>query len=390
MKRFGVQSALLVALSFVLGMSEYIIIGILNDLAATFDVSITKVGFLVTSFAFIYALATPIVTVMVGKHRLYNALTLLFIVFTIGNILTALAPNYTILNISRIITAVVSGPAVSISITFAAFIAPPRKRAWLVSWVFSGFSVASVFGVPLGTWMSDHWGWRVVFWIIAGITIILMILVSRSLPKELTQGPATRIIEQLAIFKDKRIMLGILLPTLNLAGVYVVYTYLRPLAVSGLHFSDNFVTVVLFAYGFAALLSNQISGRIANQEGLKTMEKVYLFQGLSLLLLPLFFDFKWIALLDLFVLGFTMYLLNSPIQIFYMGVAESSYPQSMVLSSSFNSIFSNLGIAIGSATGGGLVSSFGLKSLGIGGAVYTAIALVVLLVLNHHLRQNEY
>ncbi len=390
MKRFGIQSSLLVALSFVLGMSEYIIVGILNDLSASFNVSIAQAGFLVTSFAIVYAIATPIITLMVGRHRLYHVLTLLFIIFTIGNVMTALAPNYLILNISRIITAIVSGPAVSIAITFAAFIAPPEKRAWLVSWVFSGFSVASVFGVPLGTWMSEKWGWRTVFWVIVILTIILILLISRSLPKGLTQGPATHLRDQLAILKDKRILLGISLPALNLAGVYVVYTYLRPLATTGLHFNLSAVTIILFAYGFAALLSNQVSGRIANADGLKTMVSVFILQGISLVVLPFLFNFKWVALLDLLILAFTMYLLNSPIQIFYMGIAETAYPQSMVLSSSFNSIFSNLGIAIGSATGGTLVSSLGLHSLGLGGAIYTIAALSVLLILNHYLANHNY
>lgn len=383
MQSFKTRSFILVAIGFILGMSEFIMVGILNDLASSFHVGIASVGLLVTLFAIVYAIATPILTIMVGSHRLYRVMILLLIIFIVGNVLTAIAPNYAILTISRILTAIVSGITVSIAITFSAVIAPREKRAWLVSWVFSGFSIASVFGVPLGTWMSGTFGWRSVFWLIVIISIVFTILFVLSLPRDVRQGKMDHFTQQLAIFKDKRILLGILLPTLNLAGVYVVYTYLRPIIVSGINFPESFVTPILFVYGFASLASNQVSGRIANYDGLKTIEKVYILQIVALIALPLLFKLSWLALIALVILGFTMYLQNSPMQLFYLEVAETDYPQSMVMASSLNSIFSNLGIAIGSATGGVMVSSLGLSSLGFGGAVYTVLALVILITLNH-------
>ncbi|AQW20784.1 MFS transporter [Lentilactobacillus curieae] len=382
MKKFGTRSFILVAIGFILGMSEFIMVGILNDLSASFHVGISDVGFLVTLFAIVYAIATPILTILVGSHRLYRVMILLLGIFIAANALTAIAPNYTILTLSRILTAIVSGITVSIAITFSAVIAPREKRAWLVSWVFSGFSIASVFGVPIGTWLSDKFGWRIVFWLIVVISILFTILFMLSLPTDIRQGKMDHFTQQFAIFKDKRILLGILLPTLNLGGVYVVYTYLRPIIVSGLGFPTAFVTPILFVYGFASLASNQISGRLANYDGLKTMTKVYLLQIVTLVALPLLFGLPWIALISLIILGFTMYLQNSPMQMFYLEVAETDYPQSMVMSSSLNSIFSNVGIAVGSATGGLMVNATGLKSLGIGGAIYTIAALAVLVVLN--------
>ncbi|WP_268913337.1 MFS transporter [Lentilactobacillus sp. SPB1-3] len=383
MQSFKTRSFILVAIGFILGMSEFIMVGILNDLASSFHVGIASVGLLVTLFAIVYALATPILTIMVGSHRLYRVMILLLIIFIAGNVMTAVAPNYLILTISRILTAVVSGITVSIAITYSAVIAPREKRAWLVSWVFSGFSIASVFGVPLGTWMSGKFGWRTVFWLIVGISILFTILFSLSLPRDVRQGKMDHFTQQLAIFKDRRILLGILLPTLNLAGVYVVYTYLRPIIVEGINFPGAFVTPILFVYGFASLASNQVSGRIANYDGLTTMQKIYVLQIVALIALPLLFKLQWLALVALIILGFTMYLQNSPMQLFYLEVAETDYPQSIVMASSLNSIFSNLGIAIGSATGGVMVSSLGLPSLGFGGAFYTVLALIVLVTLNH-------
>nr|WP_260162332.1 hypothetical protein [Lentilactobacillus buchneri] len=188
--------------------------------------------------------------------------------------------------------------------------------------------------------------------------------------------------EQFSLFKDPRILLGICLSILNLGGVYVVYTYLRPIVTSGLHFPTSFVTPFLFVFGLASLFSNQYSGRLANRDGLKSMVTVFVIQALTMLAISLLFGLPWAALAALIIMGLTMYLLNSPMQIFYLAVAEKDYPQSMVLASSLISIFNNVGIAVGSATGGVLFNHLGLKSLGYSGAVYTVVALAILIVLN--------
>src|SRR5699024_5548158 len=141
-KKFKRQSFVLILLAFVLGFSEFIIVGILDDIAQQFSVKISVVGYLVTIFALVYALSTPVVTSLL-KSNLYCALLVLMGIFTLGNLLTAIAPTYAVLVISRIVTALVSGTAISLAMTFSTAIAPLERRAWLVSWIFSGFSIAS-------------------------------------------------------------------------------------------------------------------------------------------------------------------------------------------------------------------------------------------------------
>jgi len=135
MKKFRIQSFVLILLAFVLGFSEFIIVGILDDIAQQFSVDISVVGYLVTIFALVYAVSTPIVTSLI-KSNLYRALLLLMGIFTFGNLLTALSPTYSVLVISRVVTAIVSGAAISLAMTFATVIAPLERRAWLVSWIF--------------------------------------------------------------------------------------------------------------------------------------------------------------------------------------------------------------------------------------------------------------
>lgn len=381
MKEFKIQSFVLILISFILGFSEFIIIGILDDLAKEFSVSVATTGYLVTIFALVYAVSTPIITSTL-KNNLYHAMVVLALIFTFGNALTIFAPNYTILVISRIIVAIVSGSLVSLSMTFATVIAPMPKRAWLVSWIFSGFSVASVFGVPLGTWISTTLGWRFTFITITLLSIITVFLIIKTLPHNLMQEKQGHVLQQFVIFKDPRIYLSVFIQTCSLAGVYVFYTYLRPIFSKTLSFNTGVITFLLTIFGVMSLISNQASGRIANNKGLRSMPLLYIIEFIVLITMPLWLQNTWLGTVDIMLVGILMYLVNSPLQLHIMGVAENDYPQSLVLASSINSIFSNLGISLGSAAGGLVVSNFGLNNVGIGGAAFTAFALISTVMLN--------
>ncbi|USS85191.1 MFS transporter [Fructilactobacillus myrtifloralis] len=385
MKSFRTQTLILIAIAFTLGMSEFIIIGVLGDIAHTFHVSFAQVGFLTTVFALIYAISTPILSLLIGKRPLKQVMNIVLGIFICGNVLSFLAPNFMVLTISRIITALVSGITISITITFATHIAPLTKRAWIVAWVFSGFSIASVFGVPAGTWLSGLFGWRLIFLLIAGLALLVLGCFELALPGTLRQQPVQHFSEQFHILTDRRILLGVLIPVFNLGGVYVVYTYVTPILTNHFGYSLSFVTIFLVLYGIASLLSNQYSGNLAANHGLQRSLKFYSLQLVALLLTSLCFNVAWVVMGAILIMGFTIYLAGSTLQLFYMSIAEADYPQSLVLASSFNPIFSNLGIAVGSACGSFIVGSLGMAALGFGGAALTAGGLFTTWYLTHHL-----
>lgn len=387
MKKFKRQSFVLILLAFVLGFSEFIIVGILDDIAQQFSVKISVVGYLVTIFALVYALSTPVVTSLL-KSNLYCALLVLMGIFTLGNLLTAIAPTYAVLVISRIVTALVSGTAISLAMTFSTAIAPLERRAWLVSWIFSGFSIASVFGVPLGTWISTTFGWRDTFYLITAVSVVTMILVVKELPHDLEQPQSKGSGGQFVIFKDPRILLSVAVAMFSLAGVYVFYTYLRPILSHTLNYAPSLITVMLTVYGLMSLFSNQYSGRIADHGGLRVMPIVYLLEILALGLMPLFLHSQIVGTIDIMMVGALMYLINSPIQLHILGLAEREYPQSLVLASSLNSIFANFGISLGSAVGGLVVTNFGIQNVGLGGAIFAALTLVCVLWLNREIARK--
>lgn len=386
MQKYRIQAFLLISVAFILGFSEFIIIGLVDPLAQQFGTSQSSIGLLVTSFALVYAFSTPIINLFVGSKLLHRVLIGLLAVFELGNLGTALAQSYEMLTLTRIITAIVSGAIISIVITFGAVIAPREKRAGLIAWTFSGFSIASVFGVPLGTWMSTYVGWRSVFFLITLLGAITTVLLYFVIPHTVRQGKAVKFKTQLQILGDHRIQLGLLTPMLNLAGIYSMYTYLSPIILDKLHFQLDWLTPMLFAYGMMSLFSNLLSGRLADNRGLQRMPWVFVTQTVFLLLLPLLLQERILGLLGLMILGLTMYLNNSPIQMHFMDIAEHDYPQSMVIASSFNSIFANVGIAIGSAAGSWAFESFGLTAVGPTGAVFALMALVVSISLSRLLK----
>ncbi|KRL13740.1 major facilitator superfamily protein [Schleiferilactobacillus perolens DSM 12744] len=212
MTTFKFRSYVLILLAFVLGCSEFIIVGVLDDIASQLHVGVSTVGLLVTIFALVYAVSTPFVNALVRQHRFYNFILILMAIFIFGNILTAFSSTYLVLVIARVVTAIVSGPLISIALTFANEIAPMDKKAWLVSWIFSGFSIASVFGVPIGTWISTLAGWRMSFVAITVVSVLTFILMLPSLPKDLRQhakkSQSGNKQGSLALFKDRRIQLG--------------------------------------------------------------------------------------------------------------------------------------------------------------------------------------
>ncbi|WP_373880124.1 MFS transporter [Levilactobacillus brevis] len=375
---------LLTATAFILGFSEFNIIGVLNDISLEFQVSVSSVGYLVTIFALVYAISTPIFTTLIGQHRLLRVLLGLMSIFTLGNLLTVFAPSYTILTLSRIIIALVSGVAISITMTFALKLAPKERRAWLIAWVYSGFSIAAVLGMPIGTWVSEHWGWRISFLVITLLSLILLAMLAVYLPNQLRQSQEQEVGlgSQLVIFKDWRILLGVLIVIFNFTGIYIIYTYLRPIFVTGMDIPTALITPLFMAYGFMTLGSNQFSGRLAAHSGLTKMPRIYGILTIALACLPLGLHLTWLGLTIIFIMGFSMYLINSPIQLHFLGITEQDYPQSMVLAASLHSIFCNVGIATGSAIGGLLVAHGGLVSVGPGGATFIIITLGLTLILN--------
>lgn len=388
MKKYRWQAIVFVLVAFMLGCNEFIVVGVLSDIAREFRIPVATVGYLVTIFATIYAISTPFITILTNRFSRYKTLMTLMVIFLIGNTLSGFAMNYGVLLLSRVVTAMVAGAIISLIMTFASTIAPREKRAGLVSWIFAGFSIASVFGVPIGTAISTSYSWHDAFYLISIISAITCVLLGWLLPRKVEQVQGS-IKNQLVLLKDRQIYVGIALVLFTAATMYAYYTYIRPLLTTALGFSTTSLNWLLFLIGIMSIISNRLSGVLAERNGLRVMPRFYVADVCLLALLPVALNSKIIGLGVLLALSLIVTILNSPIQIHFLNIAEQDYPQSAVLASSLNSIFFNFGISLGSATASGMLGTVGLTHISWGAAGYAAISLVLAVMLNRVIKHHQ-
>ena len=391
---FNLPVTILVALSFMLGMSEFIMVGILPDIAAGLKVSEVTVGNLVSLFALVYAPVTPLGSALSARFPRFATHLTLVGVFLLGNVLCAFAPNYGVLVIARILIALVSGTLVAIAMTYAPDVTTERYRTKFIAWVFSGFSIASVVGVPVGTWVANVFGWRWAFHLVNVLTVVLIVLMVIVLPRN-SHIVKIGFLPQFRLFFDRRIQLGVLDVVFGAAASYVFYTYLTPIMRDEVHVPERYLSVGLVIFGAACLWSNLYGGKLADRgRGVEPLTHIRPIYCAHAVLMASLIVAHWVPVygaLLLVVLGMFMYLQNSASQVLYMDVASQSHPGSLNLAASLNSMSFNIGIALGSAVGGVVNGHVGLMWLGPVGALFLLCAIAITTMLRPFVaREREF
>ena len=389
---FNLPVVILIASSFMLGMSEFIVVGILPDIAADLKISEVTVGNLVSLFAFVYAPVTPLGSALSARFPRFATHLTLIGIFLAGNILCAFAPNYAVLVVARIMIALVSGTLVAVAMTYAPDVTTDRFRTKFIAWVFSGFSIASVVGVPVGTWVANTFGWRWAFHMINVLTIVLIIGMVMVLPRN-SHIVKIGFLSQFRLFFDRRIQLGVLDVVCGAAASYVFYTYLTPIMRDEVHVPEQYLSVGLVIFGAACLWSNLYGGKLADRgRGVEPLTHIRPIYCAHAVLMASLVVAHWVPVygaLLLVVLGMFMYLQNSASQVLYMDVASQSHPGSLNLAASLNSMSFNIGIAIGSAVGGLINGHFGLMWLGPVGALFLVCAIAITTFLRPFVAQER-
>lgn len=389
---FNLPVLILIASSFMLGMSEFIVVGILPDIAADLKISEVTVGNLVSLFAFVYAPVTPLGSALSARFPRFATHLTLIGIFLAGNILCAFAPNYAVLVVARIMIALVSGTLVAVAMTYAPDVTTDRFRTKFIAWVFSGFSIASVVGVPVGTWVANTFGWRWAFHMINVLTIVLIIGMVMVLPRN-SHIVKIGFLPQFRLFFDRRIQLGVLDVVCGAAASYVFYTYLTPIMRDEVHVPEQYLSVGLVIFGAACLWSNLYGGKLADRgRGVESLTHIRPIYCAHAVLMASLVVAHWVPVygaLLLVVLGMFMYLQNSASQVLYMDVASQSHPGSLNLAASLNSMSFNIGIAIGSAVGGLINGHFGLMWLGPVGALFLVCAIAITTFLRPFVAQER-
>lgn len=389
MTKYRLQAVLFVMVAFMLGCNEYMIVGVLPDIKGEFGTPLATLGYLVTVFAGVYALLTPALTTIASRFRRYDILLVYMAIFLVGNTWTALAGGFWSLLLSRILTASVSGAIISLVLILAAQLAPREKRAGLVSWVFAGFSIASIIGIPIGTMISTTFSWHDSFWMVTGIATLVLIGLALLVPREDTATKGS-LLAQFSLLKDARILLGVGLVVSVCAGQYTFYTYIRPLLSTMMGFSIGTLNWILLGMGVAFIIGNKFGGYLADMGGIKQLHHIYFMMTCLLLMMAPLFHFPWLDVLAIALICVAIACYGASTQLMFLDIAERDYPQSLELASSLNSIFANIGISLGSFTAAETVGFLGLTHVGNVGAVYGVLAVLAALFLRRRYQSAQY
>lgn len=376
--RTKLATVALVTVGFALGFAEFIVIGITPDIAEIYQIPLSDAGNLVGYFAVAYAVSTPIIVLSTGRFRRFPLFVIFLIVFNVGNLLAILAPSYEVLMLARICTAIVSGVTLSTVMTFINDIIPQEQAPRIISFVYAGFSVASVLGTPIGTLLSDAFGIKSAFVAVEAVALLVTVLLLISVPRSGSTDVSSSVREQLVILKDRRIILVLVMKAFGMAATYVFYVYVTPILEDSVGLSVWMVSLVLFFYGGATIVSNLGSGSLAQRYGLGKLPLMFALQAvvLALLGISLASGNTVLCIINVVLTGVFIYHMNAPLQSYLLQVSAKDYPRALTLASAVMPTSSDIGIATGSFMGGVVATNLGFAWSGPVGAVLAVVSVV--------------
>ncbi|UYO07264.1 MFS transporter [Paenibacillus sp. PSB04] len=360
-------------LTFVLGTSEFVMVGLLTEVATDMKIAISIAGSLVSAFALSFAIGTPVFTALFSRFSKRPLILALIGVFTIGNMITAISGSYGLLLFSRVITAVVTGVLIALAMAVARETLPPEKRGPVISIIFTGFTVASVLGVPLGTFIGQWGGWHMSYWFTTLLGIVSLIASSATIPRGL-KGARSSLKNQLRLFTYPRIVLAFFIPAFSIAATYSVYTYLAPMLQDVLFVPARYISLVFLLYGIVSIFSTLIGGKLAAGGGMGKIRYIFLAQAVILASLYVSSGSLAGGLVSISLIALAVYLMNSTMQLYFMDWADRHVPEAKDLASSLTSVSINVGIAMGSALGGFVTKYMELVDLSWSGGMMAVLA----------------
>ena len=359
--------------AFGIGLTEFVIAGILPQIASDFGVDIPTAGLMATTYALGVFIGAPILTVLGAKVPRKTMLIALALIFTLGNVLTALAPTFPIALAGRILTAFNHGAFFGIGSIIAASLVAKDRQASAIAFMFSGLTLANLFGVPAGTWLAQVYDWRLVFWLIAGIGLVTVISVALLVPR-IEAGKAIALKEELRAFVDPQVLLAMGITVFGPAAFFTSITYIAPMMVEDAGFSDAGVAWLMVLFGLGLAVGNWVGGRFADRSLFGTLFVTLAAQAVVLFVFWIGVSNGAVASAAVFLMAAFGFATVSPIQKLAMDRASRAGAPTMV--ASVNIGMFNLGNAIGAWAGGATIAAgFGLASPNWAGAILSLVAL---------------
>lgn len=366
----------LTAGAFGIGTTEFVIMGLLMQVAADLQVSIASAGLLISGYALGVFVGAPLLTAATGRLPRKAVLVGLMVLFTLGNLACALAPDYTLLMAARVVTSLAHGTFFGVGAVVATGLVAPERKASAISVMFTGLTVATLLGVPAGAWLGLQFGWRSTFWAVTAIGVLATLVIATLVPRERNAPVPVPLRQELGSILNPQVLLGLLMTVLGFGGMFTVYTYIQPLLTQVTGFGDAAVSPILLVFGVGMIAGNLLGGRWADRKLRAALLGTLLLLALVMAAMGLVLEQRWAMVAFTGLLGAAAFATVSPLQLWVLqkaGAAQS-------LASSLNIGAFNLGNALGAWLGGVVIASGGgLKLLPFVAALVPLTAFAVAL-----------
>jgi len=347
--------------AFAIGTTEFVVMGLLQQMAADLGVSIPAAGLLVSGYAMGVVVGGPLLAMATARLPRKTVLLVLMGVFVFGNLLCALAPNYQVLMVARVITSLAHGSFFGAGAVVAGHIAAPGRRTQAIALMFAGLTIANIFGVPAGTLLGQALGWRSTFWAVTILGVVALLVMARCLPR-LDALPAPRLRRELRAVLKPQVWLALAMTVFGFGGVFTVFTYIDPILTHRAGLDEHAISRVLVLFGVGATIGTLLGGRFADRRLMRSIALLLAALCVFFLGFATLMDSATGAVIGVFLVGVLGFAANPGLQTRSMQQAQDA----PLLASTLNQSAFNLGNACGAWLGATMLAH---------GAIYPQLSL---------------
>ncbi|MFC8126523.1 MFS transporter [Streptomyces sp. NPDC057302] len=370
---------------FAMVTSEFVVAGLMPQMADGLDATIPEIGYLITAFAAAMAFGGPVLTVALLRMRQKTALIVLFGIFLAGNVLAALAPDYRTMLVARVITGIASQAFFGISISLCAQLTRPEVRGRAIAVALNGLMLGTLLGLPLSTVIGEHLGWRAAFWAITGLTVLAALATLVGVPRIERADDGGNLRQELGAFSNPRLWLTLTTSTFVIGATFSAFSYLNPILTEVTGFSTGTVPLLLIAYGAATVIGNTVVGRFADKRTVPVLLTGLLLNLAFLAGFAVFAQLSVAAVVLMMGIGLVGVTMN-PALVTRVQRTGNARP----LVNTVHSSFITLGIIIATSVGGPAIDTFGLRAPLWIGAALAALGLLTLVPDLKRLRKRDH
>ncbi|RNG17902.1 MFS transporter [Streptomyces botrytidirepellens] len=359
--------------AFGIGTTEFVMMGLLPNVADDLGTSVPTAGYLVSAYAIGVVIGAPLLTALGARIPRKRMLVLLMGLFTVGNLASALAPSFGLLLAGRVLAGLPHGAFFGVGAVVASRLVSEERQARAVATMFLGLTIANIVGVPVGTALGQGLGWRATFLVVTGIGVLAMASLARLVP-QVPQDQHGGLAHELRALGNRQVLLGLLTAVFGFAGVFAVYSYLASMVTEVTGFAESSVTIVLALFGIGMTLGALVAGPLTDRALRPTLYGSLTALAVMLVVFNFTVHIKWAALVSVVLLGAVGFMTTTPLQMLVMNKAKHA----PTLASASNHSAFNLANAGGAWVGGVAISAgWGWTSPTLVGAVLAVVGLAI-------------